>query len=752
MAVPQAVAHTSIVVGPGLSPLEGARIDVRIDDLLAEFTLTQSFRNGSHDDIEAVFTFPVPMDAVFLGLHARLGERELSGVVIEKHSANLRYEKAIASGDSAVLIERANDGALTASIGNLKPGESIEIRLRFAQWLSFNGRDVRFRMPTTIAPRYGTSPLPERDAPVVDLLAHYRFSARIDVHGLLAGAELSSPTHLVTLSRRDDGVAVALKGAWMDRDFILDAHLADADRCSAMAAPDGDGDVVTVAIAADLTGRQESLDISLVVDCSGSMGGVGIHYARLALKQILRSLTPSDQVNLVRFGSTHEKCLARPELLDVATRSRIEEYVAALEANMGGTEMIAALESAAEDLASTDGRAERSRVIFLITDGEINETRVERLQAICRKAGIRIFSVGVGAAVAEDTLRMLSDTTSGAVVFAPHATCLEAEIVSHFRRARAPVATVADVQWPGNPVWSHVPKTFLSGDTIRCYARFDHRVDGEVAVSWQTARPGQVRMPIRRMDSDALVSTPARMAAQQQLRDMLETKDRVALAVRYQLMSEVTSAILVAERYDQDKAGDQPTTVRVPQMMAAGWGDMAAADLGVSCMMKVESVYSPTVVFNARPAPSTPRPNPMAEDASCIDHALACQERITGMPKREIWHRADVQAMLQWMDRDFDKLLSQGGDLAAGVEALVLRWLRTEAARWPILVFIDVSSGSDKLRDFLGALLLLKLLVRNIQTPGLDALISQLRTAGVRVVPAKPTMLDCVQLIGPLGS
>ena len=89
MAVPNpsTVAHTAIVIGPGLSPLEGARIDVTINDLLAEFTLTQQFRNATAKDIEAVFTFPIPMDAVFLGLSATLGERELEGRVIERQKA-----------------------------------------------------------------------------------------------------------------------------------------------------------------------------------------------------------------------------------------------------------------------------------------------------------------------------------------------------------------------------------------------------------------------------------------------------------------------------------------------------------------------------------------------------------------------------------------------------------------------------------------------------------------------------------------
>lgn len=736
MAVPQsAVSHTPIVIGPGLSPLEGARIDVAIDDLLAEFTLTQQFRNTTPRDIEAVFTFPVPMDAVFLGLSARLGERELVGRVVERQQAARKYEEAIAAGDSAVLVERTQDGMLTANIGNLKAGETISVRLRFAQWLSFNGELVRFRMPTTIAPRYGHPRMVERDQPVTDLLAQYRFVAEIRVSGLLAKAELSSPTHLVTVRRDGDSVVLALKSAWMDRDFALDAHLDDADRCSAMAAPDGDGELVTVAVAADLAGRQEALDVSLVVDCSGSMGGMGIHYARIALKEIIRSLSPADQVNLIRFGSSHEKCFPNLAPMEVDLRSRLEEHVAALEANMGGTELIPALETAAQDLAKTDPRNERSRVIFLITDGEVTETRLDQLKQLCTRAGIRIFCVGVGGSVAEDTLRALSDATSGAVEIVYHNENMSDRIVSHFRRVRAPMARITDVIWPGTPSWRHVPKTFHSGDTIRCFARFDRHVEGDVIVQWEAAQRGGARLSIRRAETKEHLSTPARMAAHQQLSLAHQREAKIDLAVRYQLMSDVTSAVLVAKRDEGDQAGDMPETVRVPQQMAAGWGGLDISMLSM-CM-------------SAPPVSANPASAPMhrGEDSSVGECALRFDDmddsfelpKLDLGPKNEAiatWSRADVETLLQWMDGEFARLLQTGGDMEAALAALILRWRRTETRRSKILDILFAQIPKDAVRDFIGALLTIKGLP-NVRTlmPSLDRVVGRLRRQGIEITP-----------------
>lgn len=762
MAVPQsAVSHTPIVLGRGLSPLEGARIDVAIDDLLAEFTLTQQFRNTTPRDIEAVFTFPVPMDAVFLGLSARLGERELEGRVIERQKAARKYEEAIAAGDSAVLVERTQDGMLTANIGNLKAGETISVRLRFAQWLSFNGELVRFRMPTTIAPRYGNPRMVERDQPVTDLLAQYRFAAEIRVSGLLAKAELSSPTHLVTVRRDGDSVVLALKSAWMDRDFGLDAHLDDADRCSAMSAPDGDGELVTVAVAADLAGRQEALDVSLVVDCSGSMGGVGIHYARIALKEIIRSLSPADQVNLIRFGSSHEKCFPKLAPMDVDLRSRLEEHVAALDANMGGTELIPALETAAEDLAKTDPRKERSRVIFLITDGEVTETRLEQLKQLCTRAGIRIFCVGVGGSVAEDTLRALSDATSGAVEIVYHNENMSDRIVSHFRRVRSTMAKITDVIWPAMPSWCHVPKTFYSGDTIRCFARFDRRIEGDVVVQWQAAQRGEARLSIRRAETKEHLSTPARMAAHQQLSLTHQHEAKVDLAVRYQLMSDVTSAVLVAKRDEGEQAGDMPDTVRVPQQMAAGWGGMNDDGL---CDLEIPGVDLPSIIQCARRPASAPAPSewasvdplgaegvasPNAPDADIDQELGRVIDRLMDSDAPLSWRRGDVEQMLQWMETECARVIGAGGDIPSAVTALFLRWRRTEAKRWPILVYLFGFSGDDMVADVLSGVLKIRTLLgaNAISLPALDQIMAILCADGRQIQPASGLAFDDLRLV-----
>ncbi|MBR4736192.1 MAG: VWA domain-containing protein, partial [Rhodocyclaceae bacterium] len=81
-----------------------------LQDLLAEVTVSQTYRNDEATNIEAVYTFPLPLDAVLLDLTVEIGARHLKGTVVEKRQAEERYEDALQAGDAAVMLEEAEPG------------------------------------------------------------------------------------------------------------------------------------------------------------------------------------------------------------------------------------------------------------------------------------------------------------------------------------------------------------------------------------------------------------------------------------------------------------------------------------------------------------------------------------------------------------------------------------------------------------------------------------------------------------------
>ena len=129
--------------------LESVDIDATLKGVYAEVDVTQVYRNQEQHNIEAVYTFPLPLDAVLLSLSLELNDKVLRGVVQSKSTAADKYEDAISDGDSAVLLEQIEPGLYTLNVGNIQPSEKAVIRLKYGQLHKWQGDSLRFYMPVS---------------------------------------------------------------------------------------------------------------------------------------------------------------------------------------------------------------------------------------------------------------------------------------------------------------------------------------------------------------------------------------------------------------------------------------------------------------------------------------------------------------------------------------------------------------------------------------------------------------------------
>ncbi|MCL4790823.1 MAG: VWA domain-containing protein [Gammaproteobacteria bacterium] len=578
-------------------PLRGVSASGRLNGLLFELTVEQSYENTGRNNIEAVYTFPIPHHAVLLGLELEIGERKLSGVAVRRKDASERYEEAIDEGNTAALLEQAGDGLYTLSLGNLLAGERAVIRYRYAELLNRHEDYIRLCVPTVIAPRYGDATshgLQAHQVPGVDLLASYPFSLSIDVLGDQATAVPSSPTHLIAVSSIDGGKRIVLgAGAVLDRDFIL--QLTGTVTASAsVTARNGDGYVSLVSLDPQLREQtSRALCLKLVVDCSGSMAGDSIAQARHALLAVLGRLTPADALSLTRFGSNFEHlCAPGADVPGQAPRSLLNRIrgksaapgaagamaiaspptvewfrhaVHGLEADLGGTDLQDALQAA---MAIPTAGAE-VKDLLLITDGEV--WAVADVVDLAARSGHRLFVVAVGAAPAESLARQLSEKTGGACEFVSPNEDIEGAILRMFQRLRETPKRITKVEWPTTPDWeAPVPAMVFSGDTLHLLAGFRTKPAGEVRVTISGAACGEMQLPCAVSDPVNLEILP-RVAASRRLAS-LDDEEAGALAEQYQLVSAHTSFVVVQTRAEGEKAETLPELKAVGQMLAAGWG------------------------------------------------------------------------------------------------------------------------------------------------------------------------------------
>ena len=403
-------------------------------------------------------------------------------------------------GDLPAMLQNPSPGIYTLNIANIQPGERITISFTYGMFLVWKGDDLRFTLPTTIAPRYGEpdkAGLVEHQVPLTDFLVENRYSLTVLVHGRIASAAITSPSHEIAIEPLDDvaQIRLAQSSAMMDRDFILTISAPDMNHSGLMWDQDGDSHLLWASFHPQLDIKCDTgaRGLVLVVDCSGSMAGDSIDQAKNASKYILESLRPQDYFNIIAFGSDHRNLFRRMKPADRDNLDDAIDFVANLQADMGGTELEKALKWALGHTCKNVSTQD----ILLITDGEV--WNIDDVTNRATKGGRRIFSLGVGSSPAESLLKNLSMRTGGACEFVFPGEPMTEIIMRHVRRIYSMKIKHIDMLWPSRPekTFPETLQTIFDGDTVHVFGWFSSLHEaGEVGISL-TLSNGQTDADIR---------------------------------------------------------------------------------------------------------------------------------------------------------------------------------------------------------------------------------------------------------------
>jgi Ca-activated chloride channel family protein len=402
------------------------------------------------------------------------------------------------------------------------------------------------------------------------MAAEHPLTLTVDVAGSLARGTIECPTHDFRRLDTPEGARLTLaSGAWLDRDVVVLVKPEIARGSFAVRARDEKSAqapwVVMAMLQPPPSVPRPAVALKLLVDCSGSMGGDSISSARVALGGLLPGLGGPDYLSLTRFGSTVEHAM-RPTACSAPALRRAAFVAQKLDADLGGTEMEAALSAAFElPVPGEIGMAD----VLLLTDGEVWE--VEPMIAAARASRHRVFVIGVGASPAEAPLRALAKATGGACEFATPGEDLEAAAKRMLGRIRQQPLSGLSVDWGSPPVWqSELPQGTFGDDALVVFAGLSSTSQQMPVRLLANGAKGPQELASCSAETMAVSDSLPRLAAARRMA-AVDTEHALALAVDYQLMSGQTNCILVHEREGADKASGVAELHRVQSMLAAGW-------------------------------------------------------------------------------------------------------------------------------------------------------------------------------------
>ena len=277
----------SLTTARGGLPLKAMDIQGRIDGLLSQVILRQTFANPHDVPLEATYIFPLPDRAAVRGFRMEVNGRAIEGTLEEREKARRDYDRAIAEGHRAAIAEEERPNVFTLRVGNLMPGEEATVQFEMAGVLPYSEGEVTFRFPLVVAPRYiPGAPLPGPsvgDGTAVDtdavpdasrisppvLLPGFpnpvRLSLSIDLYdhnGCISAGDIRSSLHAVVTDEESGFRRIRLTpGERLNRDFVLRYRLAGRDSSAPIQS--------TLSLHPEADGREGTFALTLIPPASG---------------------------------------------------------------------------------------------------------------------------------------------------------------------------------------------------------------------------------------------------------------------------------------------------------------------------------------------------------------------------------------------------------------------------------------------------------------------------------------------------
>jgi Ca-activated chloride channel homolog len=448
-------------------PLKATRVDVRIAGVIADVTVTQTYRNEGQRAIEARYVFPGSTQSAVHAMNVRLGERLLTARIKEKQQARIEYETAKKEGKTSALLEQHRPNVFEMNVANILPGDEVAVELHYTELLTPTDARYGFVFPTVVGPRYNS---PQGAAVAEKWVAspyqrsgetpNASFDIRVTLDTPLALREIGSTSHAIEVT--GDGTShasVALKvtsTAGNDRDFILHYRLAGDHIESGLMLFRGESENFFLAMVEPpqaVPVRQiNPRDYIFVVDISGSMHGYPLETSKVLLANLISGLRPSDTFNVMLFSGSNR--MLSPTSVP-ATRANIERALQTIR-EMGGsgsTEIVPALKR----IAALPKAPEVSRSVIVVTDGYVS-VEAEVFQLIRKTLNQQnVFAFGIGSSVNRHLIEGIARAGQGEafVVTKPGEAAAQAERLRKI--IEAPVLTSVTARFQGLDVYDVEP-------------------------------------------------------------------------------------------------------------------------------------------------------------------------------------------------------------------------------------------------------------------------------------------------------
>lgn len=626
-------------------PLKHTQVNATISGNLSRVEVTQRFENPFNDPLEAVYVFPLPDEAAVDDMEIKIGDRIIKGDIKKREEAQQIYEQAKREGRTTGLLEQERDNVFTQSLANIRPGEQIEVTIRYTDSLKFEGGDYEFVFPMVVGPRYipGTPIGPEGDTDQVPDAS--RITPPVLKPGTRSGHDINvtvaieagvpiqsvqSTSHQIQVQEEGNRVRVQLanEDTIPNKDLILRYKVAGQEtQTTVLTQADERGGHFAVYLIPALTYRSNEIvpkDVVFLMDTSGSQSGDPLVKSQELMRRFINGLNPNDTFTIIDFANTATQLSSQPLPNTAQNRAKAIAYIDQLNAN-GGTELMNGINAV---LNFPPAPAGRLRSVVLLTDGYIgNDTEVIAAVQQRLPVGVRLYSFGVGSSVNRFLLDRLAEVGRGTmqVIRQDEASGPVAE--KFFRQINNPVLTNIQVEWLGEgskpTIYPLAAPDLFANQPLVLFGRKDDRQSGRLRIRGVAAGGERYEQVLNvNFESRGEAGNPAiaQLWGRARIKELMsqmygmETTSGVQAvtdtALAYRLLSQYTAFVAVSEEVRVDPDGTR-RTVQVPVELPEGvsYEGIFGSEEAVRSRAMPQAAYAPMAPVMRHQMPMTGIPS-----------------------------------------------------------------------------------------------------------------------------------------------
>ena len=578
-------------------PLKHTEVLAKIAGNLSRVEVIQSFENPFTQPLEAVYIFPLPDEAAVDDMEIKIGSRIIKGNIKKREEAQQIYEKAKQEGRTAGLLEQQRDNIFTQSLANIKPGEQIDVTIRYTESLKFESGNYEFVFPTVVGPRYiprtpidnsgDTDQVPDASRitpPVVPegMRSRHDINVTVEIDAGLPISQVRSPSHQLKIEHSGQIVRIQLgeEDTIPNKDLILRYQISGQETQSTILtqADDRGGHFAIYLIPALEYSIDEIVpkDVVFLVDTSGSQSGDPLQKCQELMRRFINGLNPNDTFTIIDFSNRVRQLSKKPLPNTPENRAQAIAYINNLQAD-GSTEMLSGIRTAINFPTPTG----RLRSVVLLSDGYIgneNEILAEVQQHL--QPANRLYSFGAGSSVNRFLLNRLAEIGRGISRIIRHDEPTEEVAEKFYKQINNPVLTNIQISWQGDTespvIYPATAPDLFTAQPLVLFGRKQDRVSGNLQISGIAAGDKHYEKTFHLQFEETGNLAVAQLWGRACIKDLMnqmisfETKAGVETvtetALIYQLLSQYTAFVAVSDDVGVEP-GSEYVCMQVPVEM-----------------------------------------------------------------------------------------------------------------------------------------------------------------------------------------